>query len=104
LFGIRPPHYLGDWTNCKALAVFIRSHRLPEDVNKRAAQPKVGMEGVPMSRILAAMAVVLMSGTQALANVEAGKPADYSGISGLYYTLIGLILAYGVYDTFFKKS
>lgn len=57
-----------------------------------------------MSRILAAMAVVLMSGTQALANVEAGKPADYSGISSLYYTLIGLILAYGVYDTFFKKS
>jgi hypothetical protein len=40
----------------------------------------------------------------ALANVEAGKPPDYSGISGLYYTLIGIILAYGVYDTFFKKS
>jgi len=57
-----------------------------------------------MSRILAAMAVVLMSVSQAFANVEAGKPADYSGISGLYYTLIGLILAYGVYDTFFKKS
>ncbi len=57
-----------------------------------------------MNRILAAMAVVLMSASQALANVEAGKAPDYSGISGLYYTLIAVILAYGVYDTFFKKS
>lgn len=57
-----------------------------------------------MSRFLAAMAVVLMSVSPAFANVEAGKPADYSGISYLYYTLIGLILAYGVYDTFFKKT
>ena len=57
-----------------------------------------------MNRFLATVTVVLMSGSQALANVEAGKPPDYSGISSLYYTLIGLILAYGVYDTFFKKS
>jgi len=57
-----------------------------------------------MSRFLAATTVVLMSVSQAFANVEAGKPADYSGISGLYYTLIGLILTYGIYDTFFKKS
>jgi roadblock/LC7 domain-containing protein len=62
------------------------------------------MEGVSMSRILAAMAAVLVSASQVSANVEAGKAPDYSGISGLYYTLIGLILAYGVYDTFFKKS
>jgi len=62
------------------------------------------MEDVPMSRFLAATTVVLMSVSQAFANVEAGKPADYSGISGLYYTLIGLILTYGIYDTFFKKS
>jgi hypothetical protein len=40
----------------------------------------------------------------ALANVEAGKAPDYSGISYMYYSLIALILAYGVYDTFFKKS
>jgi hypothetical protein len=41
----------------------------------------------------------------ALANApEGGKPPDYSGISGMYYTLIVLILVYGVYDTFFKKS
>ncbi|HYM37917.1 MAG TPA: hypothetical protein VES96_05915 [Nitrospiraceae bacterium] len=57
-----------------------------------------------MSRILAAMAVVLVSLSEALANEPKGGAPDYSGISGLYYTLIGVILAYGVYDTFFKKS
>ena len=57
-----------------------------------------------MSRFFAAVAAVLMSVSQAYANVEAGKAPDYSGISGLYYTLIAMILAYGVYDTFFKKS
>lgn len=47
---------------------------------------------------------VLVSASLALAN-EPGKGApDYSGISYLYYTLIALILGYGVYDTFFKKS
>ena len=40
-----------------------------------------------------------------LANVPAGEgPPDYSGISSMYYPFIGLVLAYGVYDTFFKKS
>lgn len=57
-----------------------------------------------MSRILAVMAVVLMSAPLALANVEAGKAPDYSGIRGLYFTVIAVVLAYGVYDTFFKKS
>jgi hypothetical protein len=47
---------------------------------------------------------LLTSASLALAN-EPGKGApDYSGISYLYYTLITLILVYGVYDTFFKKS
>lgn len=41
--------------------------------------------------------------TNAFANVSEGPP-DYSGITGLYYTLIALILGFGVYDTFFKKS
>ena len=45
-----------------------------------------------------------MTAVVALANAPAGdKPPDYSGISGLYYTVIGIILVYGVYDTFFKK-
>ncbi len=57
-----------------------------------------------MSRIVATVAGVLMSVSQALANEPKGGAADYSGISYIYYTLIGLILAYGVYDTFFKKS
>lgn len=39
-----------------------------------------------------------------LANEPKGGAPDYSGISSMYYTLIGVILAYGVYDTFFKKS
>jgi hypothetical protein len=47
----------------------------------------------------------LLGALPALANAPAeGGPPDYSGITGLYYTLIGVILAYGVYDTFFKKS
>ena len=52
-----------------------------------------------------ALLSVSMSASLALANApEGGKPGDYSGISTLYYTIIVLILAYGVYDTFFKKS
>ena len=57
-----------------------------------------------MNRILAVIAVVLMGVSQALANEPKGGSPDYSGISSIYYTLIGVILAYGVYDTFFKKS
>ena len=58
-----------------------------------------------MNRLLVAMvsAMMVLSTSLAFANVSEG-PADYSGITGMYYTLIGLILAYGVYDTFFKKS
>ena len=49
---------------------------------------------------------VLMVGvTQVLANEPKGEGApDYSGITGMYYVLIGLVLAYGVYDTFLKKN
>jgi hypothetical protein len=48
---------------------------------------------------------VLLAASRAVANAPAGGGApDYSGISGMYYALIGLILVYGVYDTFFKKS
>lgn len=61
-----------------------------------------------MSRIFAGFGAmgmsVLLSTTAALANEPKGGAPDYSGISGMYYTLIGLILAYGVYDTFIKKS
>ncbi|MBA5866537.1 MAG: hypothetical protein GDA67_07555 [Nitrospira sp. CR1.3] len=49
---------------------------------------------------------VLLTGvTHVLANEPKGEGApDYSGISYMYYTLIGLVLAYGVYDTFLKKN
>lgn len=52
-----------------------------------------------------ASGTVLMAGASyVLANEPKGEgPPDYSGISSIYYILIGLILAYGVYDSFFKK-
>lgn len=58
-----------------------------------------------MNRLLVVMvsAMTALHASLAFANVSEG-PADYSGITGMYYTLIGIILAYGVYDTFFKKS
>jgi hypothetical protein len=47
----------------------------------------------------------LVSASQVLANEPKGEGApDYSGITGMYYVLIGLVLAYGVYDTFLKKN
>ena len=50
--------------------------------------------------------ITLLAGVlPAFANAPAeGGPPDYSGITGIYSVLIGAILAYGVYDTFFKKS
>ena len=52
-----------------------------------------------------ATTVLLIGTSQVLANEPKGEGApDYSGITGLYYVLIALILAYGVYDTFLKRS
>lgn len=54
---------------------------------------------------LVAGTVLLVGALPVFANAPAGEgPPDYSGITGMYYVLIGLILAYGVYDTFLKKS
>ena len=66
-------------------------------------------KGQKMKRLLSQtgllMGALLVQALPVLANAPAGEGApDYSGISGIYYTLIGAILAYGVYDTFFKKS
>lgn len=57
-------------------------------------------------RLAAALSGVtpLLIGSLAFANEPKGGAPDYSGISYLYYTIIFAILAYGVYDTFFKKS
>lgn len=55
--------------------------------------------------IVAAGTVLIGEVLPALANApEGGGPPDYSGITGMYYTLIGIVLAYGIYDTFLKKS
>lgn len=54
---------------------------------------------------LMAGTLLLAGALPVLANAPAGEgPPDYSGITGMYYVLIGLVLAYGVYDTFLKKS
>ncbi|WP_447978821.1 hypothetical protein [Candidatus Nitrospira bockiana] len=61
-----------------------------------------------MGRIVSGLAggvvSVFLTSAAALANEPKGGAPDYSGISGMYYTLIAIILGYGVYDTFFKKS
>jgi hypothetical protein len=50
------------------------------------------------------MGTLMIGATTVFANEPKGGPPDYSGITGMYYAFIGLVLAYGVYDTFFKKS
>lgn len=50
------------------------------------------------------LGLFLLNLSLALANEPKGGPPDYSGISSIYYTVIALVLGYGVYDTFFKKS
>jgi len=66
---------------------------------------KGGAMNRPLSRTGLLTGILLVQALPALANVpEGGGPPDYSGITGLYYTLIAVVLAYGVYDTFFKKS
>ncbi len=57
-----------------------------------------------ISRVLTVSAVIASNVSLALANEPKGEAPDYSGISFMYYTLIALVLGYGVYDTFFKKS
>ena len=66
-------------------------------------------EGFHMSKIVgnvtAVMGTLMIGATTVFANAPKGEGApDYSGISSMYYALIGIVLAYGVYDTFFKKS
>jgi len=46
-------------------------------------------------------ALVFLSATPALANPHGG---GYEGITAMYYGMIGVILAYGAYDIFFKKE
>ncbi len=50
---------------------------------------------------LGSILAVSLSVTPAFANEPGG---GYEGVTTLYYSFIGVILAYGVYDIFFKKS
>ncbi|MGD9852777.1 MAG: hypothetical protein AB7T38_16105 [Nitrospirales bacterium] len=54
-----------------------------------------------MSRMYAMLVSFLLMATPAFANAPGG---GYEGITAMYYGFIGIILAYGVYDIFFKKS
>jgi hypothetical protein len=56
-----------------------------------------------MNRITAFLSALLLvvAAHPALANEPGG---GYEGITGMYYGAIAIILAYGVYDIFFKKT
>ena len=54
--------------------------------------------------VLGACGSVAASASLALAAEGDAMPQEYRGITYVYYFVIVLILAYGVYDTFFKKS
>lgn len=57
-----------------------------------------------LTGIVGACLSLVLNGSLALANEPKGGAPDYSGITYMYFTLIVIILAYGVYDTFLKKS
>jgi hypothetical protein len=57
-----------------------------------------------LGQVSAVAGTLLIGASVAFANEPKGGAPDYSGISSMYYALIGIVLAYGVYDTFFKKS
>lgn len=45
--------------------------------------------------------LLLAASSPAMANAPGG---GYEGITGMYYGMIAIVLAYGVYDIFFKKN
>ncbi len=46
-------------------------------------------------------AVLVVSASPVFANEPGG---GYEGITAMYYAMIGLVLAYGAWDIFFKKD
>ena len=50
---------------------------------------------------LGSILALSLTATPAFANEPGG---GYEGITAMYYSFIAVILAYGVYDIFFKKS
>ena len=57
-----------------------------------------------LGQVSAVAATLLIGASAVFANEPKGGAPDYSGVTTIYYSFIGLVLAYGVYDTFFKKS
>ena len=57
-----------------------------------------------LGQVSAVAGMLFIGASAAFANEPKGGAPDYSGVTGIYYSFIGLVLAYGVYDTFFKKS
>ena len=57
-----------------------------------------------LGQVSTVAATLLTGASVAFANEPKGGAPDYSGVTTIYYSFIGLVLAYGVYDTFFKKS
>jgi hypothetical protein len=57
-----------------------------------------------LGQVSAVAGTLVIGASVVFANEPKGGAPDYSGISTMYYALIGIVLAYGVYDTFFKKS
>lgn len=57
-----------------------------------------------LGQVSAVAGTLLMGASTVFANEPKGGAPDYSGVTTIYYSFIGLVLAYGVYDTFFKKS
>ena len=58
-----------------------------------------------MKKTLLGLATVLSTGIVSAVPAFANAPGGgYEGITAMYYITIGVVLAYGVYDIFFKKS
>lgn len=54
-----------------------------------------------VTTVLGSLFALVFSAVPALANEPGG---GYEGITAMYYSFIAVVLGYGVYDIFFKKS
>ena len=52
-----------------------------------------------MGRIITLSTLFVLAAAPAMANAPGG---GYEGITGMFYGMIAIILAYGAYDIFFK--
>jgi len=74
-------------------------------VNGSQCIPIIGLNFIEKEfemKRLAALSAILTLGSPALALAE--ESGGYRGIGTLYFTFMGAILIYGVYDSFGKKA